>query len=270
MSSGTAVASSPREIQVTGRVSPPQSRFFVGMSGLLLLIVVVGFAPTLFVRGLFNVPPIPIYLYVHGAVLTGWFVCLLVQTALIRTGRRSFHRQLGWAGAVLGLAVAVAAPMATLNVVSRIRAGGYDLDMDISAIGITGLGTSMSIGAFVSGVVWANFASILTFFILLVSAIRFRRRADIHKRLMLLASISIIGPALARISRWPGLGGEQGPFVPLVLVLLLGALVVHDFSSRRRVHPATVLGGASAVAITIAGNMIGASAFGQAIVRAMG
>jgi hypothetical protein len=113
-------------------------------------------------------------------------------------------------------------------------------------------------------------ASIFTFLVLMVSAILLRRRPDAHKRLMLLASITIIGPALARISRWPVLGGEQGPFVLIVLLLLLSALLVYDFSATKRVHPATLVGGGFAILISIAGNMIGASEFGQTIVRRMG
>jgi hypothetical protein len=50
------------------------TRFFLVASIVMLAIVVVGFAPTLLVRPLFDVPAIPAYLYVHGAVLCTWFV----------------------------------------------------------------------------------------------------------------------------------------------------------------------------------------------------
>ena len=43
---------------------------------------------------------------------------------------------------------------------------------------------------------------------------------------MLLASISIIGPALAHVARWPVFGGEQGPFIPVFWGLVL-VLAVH-------------------------------------------
>jgi hypothetical protein len=243
--------------------------FFFGMSIALLLAVVIGFAPTLYLSAFRDSPPLPGHLHVHGAILTGWFVWLAVQTSLIRANRIALHRRLGAVGAVLGLAVVFAGPLATFNVMPRIRAAGFDLDMDIGTLGIGGLGSGVSIARFMSGVVWANLASIVTFAVLLLSAILLRRRSESHKRLMLLASISIVAPALARISRWPALGGEQGPFIPLALLLLLLAVVLHDVVSRRRVHPATWRGATFAVLMDLAGGAIGASPFGEAFVREM-
>jgi len=54
--------------------------FFPIVSAGLLAALLVGFAPTLFLRSLFDVPPIPAYLYVHGIVLTTWFVLVFAQT----------------------------------------------------------------------------------------------------------------------------------------------------------------------------------------------
>jgi hypothetical protein len=244
--------------------------FFFGMSIVLLLTVLIGFLPTLYLRGFRDLSPLPGHLHVHGAILTAWFVWLVVQTSLIKTNRVAHHRRLGGLGAILGLAVVFAGPLATFNLVPRIRAAGLDLEMDISALGVSGLGSDMSIARFLSGtVVWPNIASVATFAVLLLAALFLRRRPDTHKRLMLLASISIVGPALARISRWPVLGGEQGPFIPLALVLLLLAVVLHDVISTRRMHPATLLGAAFAVLMTIGGLAIGTSQFGEAFVREM-
>jgi hypothetical protein len=247
----------------------PLSSFFFGMSIVTLLIVLAGFSPTFYLRTFFDGPPLPGHLYVHGAVLTGWFVWLVVQTSLIRAEQVATHRRLGMVGAVIGLGVVVAGPLASLNVVSGVRAAGYDLDMDISALGAEYLGANVSIGTFLSGTVWVNFSQVLTFLVLLLSAILLRRRPQAHKRLMLLATISIIGPALVRISHWPMLGGEQGPLIPLVTVLLLAALVAHDLFSTRRVHPATLIGAGFAFAMLFAGVTIGASEFGERVVRAM-
>jgi hypothetical protein len=141
--------------------------------------------------------------------------------------------------------------------------------MDISALGVEGLGANVSIGTFLAGTFWVNFSQILTFLVLLLSAVLLRRRSQAHKRLILLASISILGPALGRISRWPVFGGEQGPFIPLVVVLLLAALVAHDLVSTRRVHSATLIGAGFAFVMLFAGVAIGGSEFGERFVRAM-
>jgi len=242
--------------------------FFFGLSIVLLLTVLAGFLPTLYLRAFHDLPPLPGHLHVHGAILTGWFVWLVVQTSLIRTNRVAHHRRLGALGSILGLAVVFAGPLATFNLVPRIRAAGLNLDMDVSALGVSGLGSAMSIARFLSGtVIWPNIASVVTFAVLLLAALLFRRRSDTHKRLMMLASISIVGPALARISRWPGLGGEQGLFIPLALVLLLLAVVLHDVVLTKRVHGATWLGAAFVVLMTFGGLAIGASQFGEKFVR---
>jgi hypothetical protein len=105
---------------------------------------------------------------------------------------------------------------------------------------------------------------------LVAAAILLRRNPQAHKRLMLLASIAILGPALARISRWPVFGGEDGPFVPVVLLGLLATLVAHDLVSARRLHTATLIGCGTIVLATIAQQMIVGSESGRAVVRMMG
>lgn len=239
------------------------------MSVVLLLLVLIGFAPTLYLRGALGQPPLPSHLYVHGAVLTSWFVWLVVQTSLVGTGRVRVHRQLGVIGAIIGLAVCVAGPLASLNVVGRIRAAGIDLDADVSALGVGGLGAGIPLIVFISRVVWTNLASVAAFFLLLVAALSMRGRPEVHKRLMLLGSVGIVGPAVARIARWPGFGGEQGPFVPLVVIGLLLGIVIYDVYSTRRLRAATLIGLAVVIALGAAGTLIAGSGPGQAFVRGL-
>src|SRR5260370_633229 len=228
------------EKTLTGSRRTTRSGFFTIMAGVVLLLVVAGFVRTLYVRPLFVVPPIPGYLYVHGIVLSTWFVWFLGQSLLIRGGMVTKHRRFGALGAGFGTAVVVGGLIAPLGVASRTAARGIDFGADASVLGI-GV-TGLTVTAVISSVVWANIGMLLSFATFLVSAVVLRRRPQAPKRLMLLASISIIGPALARISRWHGFGGEQGPFIPLVSWGLVLALAVHDLVSRRRLHPSTVLG----------------------------
>jgi hypothetical protein len=243
--------------------------FFFWASALLLSFLVIGFAPTLYLRVFYDVPPIPGYLHVHGGVLTAWFVWLVVQTAMVRTGRTATHRRLGVVGAVIGAAVVVAGPMATFGAVGRLRAAGFDWDTDMRAFPALGV-EGVPMVRFAADVVWTNFISIAVFAAFVVAAILLRRNPQAHKRLMLLASIAIVGPALARISRWRAFGGEDGPFVPVVLLGLLAAVVAHDLVSARRLHRATLIGCGVIVLGTIAALMIAGSEFGMAVVRMMG
>jgi hypothetical protein len=242
--------------------------FFLWMATLLLVIVLAGFAPTLYLRALFDPPPIPARIYAHGIILTSWFVWLFVQTVLIRAGRRSDHKKLGIIGVGIAVLTVAVALDATLNAVPRLRATGIDLDADISALG-EGIGSGIPIAAIVVPIVWGNLVSALGFLVLVSTAIVLRANTEAHKRLMLLASISILGPAVARVSRWPMLGGEQGPLVRTVLVGLLLVVIVYDLVSRGRLHPATLWGSGFAILCASASRFVAATEFGQAFVRGL-
>lgn len=244
-------------------------RFFLIFNVVLLAIVLVGFAPTLFLRALSNPPPIPFYLHLHGAIVTGWFMLTVLQAWLGKQNPR-LHRKLGYFGAGYGVLVVCAGLMASLGVVPRALQEGISFDNDVADIGIPGLGTGITFLTFISRVVWTNLVTLVAFAALLALAVIYRNRADYHKRFMLMATISIIGAALARISRWPVLGGEQGPFIPLALLTLLLAVVAYDVSTLRKVHKATWVGIAVILLTVATGTAIGNSAAGQEFVRSLG
>jgi len=77
-----------------------------------------------------------------------------------------------------------------------------------------------------------------------VLAVAFRRRSQAHKRLMLLASISLLPAAVGRIFRWPALSDipEAPATVGLILALVV-AVAVHDFVARKQIHPVVAWGG---------------------------
>jgi hypothetical protein len=243
--------------------------FFFWISIVLLAFLVVGFSPTLYLRPAFDVQPIPGYLYVHGAVLTAWFVWLVIQTSMIRSGRVTTHRKLGVAGALLAIAVCFAGPMASIGVVSRIANLGVDFSSDMSVaapeLGVEGV----TVIRFVSGVFWGNFTSIIIFAGFVAAAVLLRRNTETHKRLMVLASISIVGPALARISRIPVFGGEDGPFTMTVMLSLLVAVLAHDFVVRRRPYVVSVIGIGILILLGMIGTRIAASELGMSVVRSL-
>ena len=243
-------------------------RFFLIYAIVLLLVVFVGFAPSLFLRVAFENPPIPLYLHFHGAILTGWFVLLVAQASLINSGNVSVHRKLGYFVAGYAAVVVVGGLMATLNVVSRDAGLGIAFDVDMAEVD-PALGSGITYLAFISGVVWANIAGVVTFAALIAAAIIYRRRPDFHKRFILVATVSILGPALARISRIDMLGGEQGPFVPLALLSLLAAIFVYDWRALRRIHRATLLAVVFAIALSIFGTAISQTEPGLKFVRAL-
>jgi hypothetical protein len=265
MASQTAAAMA---MERNGAAIAARTSYFFWMSALMLAFLLVGFAPTFYLRQFFPVEPIPGYLYLHGAVLTSWFVWLVLQTSLVRTGNTATHRRMGVIGAIIGALVVVAGPMASVGVVGRLR-GVLDWDADMSAIPEVGV-QGVPMLNFAAQVVWGNFASIAVFAGMLAAAVLLRRNAQAHKRLMLLGSIGIVGPALARISRWPILGGEGGPFIPVMLLGLILSVVVHDLVTTRRVHRATLFGVGAIALGEIAHQVIARSEFGHAVIRMLG
>ena len=199
--------------------------FFVAMAAMLLALVVLGFSRTLFFRPFFGLPDLPVYLSVHGIVLSIWYLLFLVQSLLVATHRVAWHRQLGVVGVALAVCVVAVSVVVTFSFIPR----GIDAGADEAR-------TSQLVQTFIAAV-WA----LLSFVVLIAGAIVLRRRPEIHKRLMLFASIAIIGPAgtrvpivLAAMGLSPRLGA---PF----LVISLAGPVVYDIVVRGRPHIATVL-----------------------------
>jgi uncharacterized membrane protein len=176
---------------------------------------------------------------------------------------------MGVIGASIGAAAVVAGPMATIGVVARLRAAGLDWDTDMSALPFLGV-EGVPMLNFASQVVWGNFVSIAVFAGMLAAAVLLRRNPQAHKRLMLLGSIVIVGPALARISRWPIFGGEDSGFIPIMTFALVISVVVYDFVATRRLHRATWIGVAVIIVGAVAQQVIAGSDLGRAIVKMLG
>ena len=202
-----------------------RSRFYFRMAVLLSFIVVAGFAPSFFLRPFFDVPPKAPIAYVHAVIMTTWFVIFVLQTYFVGMRRVDLHRRLGVAGAVVGAVIVLITFSTDLGMVDRTVESGGNLP------GVT-------------RIFWSDFGSTLAYALFMVFGIALRYRPEFHKRLMLLASISLVGPALSRISSWPvfdGIGPDS--FSTIGLFLLIAALWVHDLSSRKGLQTVTVLGG---------------------------
>ena len=233
-----------------------RDRFFLAMSGLLLLILLVGFSRTLYLRLFFEVPPIPSYPHVHGVAVTAWFVWLIVQASLVNVNRIDVHRRIGMLGAVIGAALIPAGLMATLQFVPRLPEIGLPFEQA---------------PWFITWVVWANFHMLLGFVAFLATALMLRRRTDIHKRLMLLATISLMPPPLARIAQNLGWMLEQETtFVAVTSLLLLVPILIYDLATARRVHSATAIGGLCFLLVVFGPILIAGTDFAQNFVRGLG
>ena len=190
-----------------------RTRFFVIMSGAMLGIIVIGFAPTFFLRGLFDVPLIPVYVYIHGVLLTTWYVLVVTQTALIRSGKEAIHRRLGIVTVCVGVGVVVVSILVNFRFVDRLMHTPTEHDVNLSVM--LGFGSGRPLLSLAATAWWGNLASLVTFTVLLTCAVLMRRRGDVHKRFMIFASLSILPPGdrpyftLAGSRRGSGIPGTR-------------------------------------------------------------
>lgn len=198
--------------------------FFFVAHVLLLIIVLLGFSPSFYLRAAFHhTTQLPSLLYVHGVALTVWFLLPVVQAWLIRTRRLWLHRRLGYVAAGYAIVVIVFGILANLRLISEI-----DSPADGENI-----------------VIWGNFFTLAMFAAFVSLAVVFRKNPELHKRLTLLASISIVGPALARLPRWPIFAGglEAGRNYAIGgLLVMFASLITYDVWVRRRPHTASWVG----------------------------
>jgi hypothetical protein len=221
-------------VSVAAHVRPLSDRwFFSAISLALAATAFVGFAPTYYLVS-FNDSPTPVLtpsVHVHAGLSTAWIVMLIVQTQLIASGRRNLHKMLGVAGAAIAAATAITGIMVALDSERRVHTA-------------TNAGTLMDPYVFLMFPMMA--IGLFTFFVGL--AIFKRNRPDTHKRLMLLGTISLIGPALARMVTMAvkGLGMVGLPGVVgavLLMNVFIAAIAIRDFRTLGRLHPATLWGG---------------------------
>ena len=193
--------------------------FYSGLAIAMALIVFAGFAPTFYLRSTFGAPvsvtglaTITPVVLAHGLIFTAWVVLFVVQTGLIATRNVATHRKLGIASVVLAAAmVAIGLPTAFAAAERGSAPAGFDPLVFLSV----------------------PFFDLVLFSGFFVAAFVRRREKEAHKRLMLLAYVSIIPAAVARL---PGMI-SLGPISFALAFLPAVAGAIYDRWSRGKVAP---------------------------------
>lgn len=205
-----------------------QGFFFTGFAVVSLLIVFAGFGETFFLRALTDHPPLPPLVIFHGVVFSAWLVLLLAQTSLVAAGRTGSHRRLGALGGWLAALMLVVGWFTAIAGARRgFIAGGTAGVTDPLA----GLALSLR--------------DLFAFTALVAAGIYYRRRPEIHKRLLVLATINILPAAVGRLPI------DSSLFGPLLTSLVLSA-IAWDLFTTRKVHPINLWGGPLTIASMLA------------------
>jgi hypothetical protein len=239
------------------------NRFDICMAVTCTGIALGGFAPTYWFQlmsGTFVGPPL---LHLHGILFSAWPALLSVQAVLAMKGCPNAHRAVGLVGMSLATAMVViglAAAIQTLNI--GLLAGYGDRAREFLVLPISAVG------------LFAGFV---------IAAIANIRSPEVHRRLMLLATIALLQAAMGRVffelitgggpGLRPGLGAPPPvttaviPSLSLNLLIVAGA--VHDWRTRGRPHPSWLLGGAIITAVVLFRGPVAASATWSAFADAL-
>ncbi|HEY0772103.1 MAG TPA: hypothetical protein VGD31_17400, partial [Sphingobacteriaceae bacterium] len=235
----------PQKVLPSRRKDSALRSFYVWMSIVCLAVAVIGFAPTYWLQlpgATFSGSPL---LHLHGILFTAWTVYLLMQTTLTARGRVARHRAFGLFGISLATAmVFVGFAVANTTLAVRLEAGYGDRARSFQI---------------------ASISMIALFAIFVFLAIWYVSRPEIHKRLMLLATIATLPPAISRLffavnvgigpGLRPGIGPPRSIDGVLLPTLLADALILagiaYDIRTRGKPHPVYIIGGAFMVFVHV-------------------
>jgi hypothetical protein len=163
--------------------------------------------------------------HLHALIFVSWMVLFTYQLLLVREGRLGIHKRLGTA--MVGLvALMVAVGLLTTYQVDTFRASHPG----------TGDPTFFIVAT----------TDILAFAVLACVGLSMRKHPDVHKRLMLLASIYITDAGFARLAPFVIVPLVHDPFLQTFLIsyffsdLAMIAMVIYDGVTGLRFHPAYV------------------------------
>lgn len=219
--------------------------FYVWIAAACVVTAIVGFAPTYWLqlapRTFVGTP----LLHLHGVLFSAWPIYLLWQTVLVARGRVGRHRAWGLFGVSLATAMVLVGFAVANDVLATRLAAGY--------------------GDAARAFHIASISMITLFAVFVCAAIVYVSRPEVHKRLMLLATASMIPPAIARLffaasvgigaGLRPGLGPPRTIASVLAPALIGDALilagVIYDMRTRGRPHLVYLIGGVLILAVQI-------------------
>lgn len=187
--------------------------YFSIVSLFLLALTLIGFSDNLFtdVRQESNLDP---KFVVHGLFCLAWMIIFAIQSNLIRSYNYRIHQTLGIAAMVVAAGVVVS----TLYLFVVIWNG------------------------------WDNLVFygrpqrffLPSFAILVTLGFFYRKRPDMHKRLMFLATILMMGPVVDRVGTPLGMS----PFIPPPILWngFFLSLFAYDWKTLGTIHPISYLG----------------------------
>ena len=195
-----------------------QDRFYFFTFTVMAILCLGGFVPSFFLRPRFFEDPLPIWMNFHGVLFTLWYFIAILQSWLILKNKRALHRELGIIMAIIGLSSFIF----TYVAVAYLQA----------------------IGAHITGGAGFNITLTSAFTCCVAVGFYYRRRSEVHKRLMVTATALLTVPGFDRLIRniVPTLttAGVQMS-VLFFAAVFVGTMIYRDFKEFGRPALGTVL-----------------------------
>jgi hypothetical protein len=195
--------------------------FFIGMAAVALITVLVGFARTYFLAGLFRAPLPNLLIHIHAVAFTLWIVLFITQISLVTAGRVDLHRRLGLFGFVLAIVMIVLGTVAGSDRLARhVAHPDSETVEEARAFYAVSLGDMFMFSTFV------------------YLGYRNRFQPSVHKRLMWFATLAILD---AGFDRWPVFDPYSLPVIHLICYIpLLLLLIGYDWWSTGKMQRVTI------------------------------
>ena len=215
-----------------------RDRYFYTCAGaVFLVLIVLGFRHYIFGGRLPNGAPILpgmlTAIVVHSTAVFAWFLLFFVQALLIPTQNRKLHMKLGWAGVAIAAAIAVTGPYVALCE-TRLEPGPVFDWPDLSFLLVM-------------------LTEIALFTVFVTIGVLNRKRPRVHRPMMLLASLSLISGATARIPLTHAIFGRHQWMALHGPVAVLGvALLLVRWALTRKLERPFAVGYAALMVVTLA------------------
>jgi hypothetical protein len=198
-------------------------RFFAAAAMLLCLVMFAGFARNYYLRTWIGTRPLTLLAHVHGLVMTGWVALFAVQTFLISRRRVGLHQKLGYWSLAFAALVVLLGIVTIAAAIARRRPG---VAMD----------TALWVFVAYDGL------SVLLFGALVGVAVAKRGSPWLHKRLMLMAMLSLLPPAYGRLVAYFTHSNIEVTVLYLMCATVL-FVIGADWLRTRRLHAALAIPG---------------------------
>lgn len=218
--------------ELIARVSVP-SRLYWYAALAVAALVFAGFARSYYLRPFLSPRHLTPLAHVHGVLMTGWIALFITQVRLIAGRHVTVHRRLGICGAALAAVIVI---VGSLTV-------GAAIERRLPATGVA---------RFVRIFVEFDGLSLWVFGALVLAAVLWRARSDVHKRLMLCATVALLPPAVGRIAEHLVPGGDWNLVIAAATTSAFALVcALADTLRHSRLHPAMAAGAASVLAANL-------------------